>query len=319
MRNAKVGQLTTSFSRKLRLTIPIQELFWSDKPYSPLNSYGIILALARQELPLQPSPSFDALWEICSGCWKFVEHSRPTMRDIVKQLQNLPRTAVPTQLGCQLSINLVEGWEQALDSLVSQGEMEEARQISILIRDMVTRSFGEDHPNTFDAMTKLAELEHLSEDVIRLEIIKRQRRVFEEDHPDIWSAMDKLADCYSQDMEFAKEEEIRQETLELHRRFFGENRRETWSAMDKLADYYFRHGEIAKEGAIRQEILEWRRRSFGEDHPDTWSAMHKLADCYSRDREVAKEGAIRLEILKRRRRSFGEDHPDTWSAMNKLA
>src|ERR1700761_3670313 len=205
MRNAKVGQLTTSFSRKLRLTIPIQELFWSDKPYSPLNSYGIIIALARQELPSQPSPNFDALWEICSGCWKFVESSRPSMRDVVRQLQTIPPTKVPTQLGCQLSADLVDGWKQTLDLLVSQGQMEEARQIPILLRDMMMRSFGKDHYATFDAMTKLAELRPPNESIIRLEILERQRRVLGEGHSDTLNAMHSLADCYLRGRKFAKE------------------------------------------------------------------------------------------------------------------
>ncbi|KAJ7153855.1 hypothetical protein C8R43DRAFT_442506 [Mycena crocata] len=184
--------------------------------------------------------------------------------------------------------------------------------------------FGNEHPDTLDAMawlastyqglgqfTEAAELEVL--------VLEKQRKILGDDHLATLAAMGNLASTYHSLGQFMEAQELDVVVLEKRRKILGDDHPDTLMAMGNLASTYYRLGRSTEAAALEVVVLEKRRKILGDDHPHTLTAMAGLASTYHKLGKLKEAMELEVLVLEKRTKILGDDHPDTLMAMGNLA
>ncbi|PVF95584.1 TPR-like protein [Serendipita vermifera] len=146
-----------------------------------------------------------------------------------------------------------------------------------------------------------------------------QTRELGEDHPDTLNTMSNLANSYAKVGNQREMMELHERVLRSRRSLLGEEHRSTVTSMAHLAVAYHQAGKTQQAVELEEKALPLAIASFGEEHPAVLTSMSNLAAMYSelgRDKEAVQ---LNEKIWGIRKRVLGEHHPSTLTSMNNLA
>ncbi|KAJ7804918.1 hypothetical protein B0H14DRAFT_3773254 [Mycena olivaceomarginata] len=175
------------------------------------------------------------------------------------------------------------------------------------------RDFGDNHPETLDAMEKLAWLHHElgeygSARDLRVTVLEKYQILRGGDHPSTLQALGCLGRAHIALGRYKEAQEVMKLALEKQRKVLGENHPETARTLGSLAIAYQFLGQLNKA----QEL------AVGEDHPGSMYSMYILADIY---RELGQftEAEDQYHIIVEKSISIhGGNHPNTLGVMGGL-
>jgi serine/threonine protein kinase/tetratricopeptide (TPR) repeat protein len=190
--------------------------------------------------------------------------------------------------------------------------------------EICRRVYGDDHPNTLNALNGLAELydaqgRYAEAEPLFIESLETRKRVLGDEAPSTIGSMHSLAVAYAKQGRLAEAESLCVEVVETRRRVLGDEHPDTIGSLGLLAILHVRQGRYAEAESLFVEVLESDRRVLGEEHPKTLGAMANLALLYARQKRFAEAEALYLESLEIRRRVLGDEHPDTLVSLADLA
>jgi tetratricopeptide (TPR) repeat protein len=183
---------------------------------------------------------------------------------------------------------------------------------------------GEEHGETLDSMSNLAELYRLQgqlakAEALNVKVLELSRRVLGEMHVDTLTSMNNLAAVYTSQGEYTKAAPLFAKTLEIMRRDLGEEYPDTLTSISNQAELYRLQGQLAKAEPLLVKALEDTRRLLGQEHPDTLISMNNLGALYKGQRRFAQAEPLFVQALEVRRRVLGEEAPLTLASLNNLA
>jgi non-specific serine/threonine protein kinase/serine/threonine-protein kinase len=204
------------------------------------------------------------------------------------------------------------------------GLYEEAEQQAERAAVLRKRELGEEHPDTFESVLRLASAyvqqgKYSQAEPILAEALDLSRRALSEDHPTTLTTISSLAALRRAQNRYAEAEPLFIEALEGRRRLFGEEHRQTLDVMTSLAHLYYAQGKYAEAEALLVPTLEIRRRILGEEHPDTLSALNNLGVMSHIQNKYGDARRYYGRALEIRRRVSGDDHPSTLLLVTNLA
>jgi serine/threonine protein kinase len=204
------------------------------------------------------------------------------------------------------------------------GQYEPAQRHLLRARDLFTRWYGPEAPETLRSMSELADVlgksGHLEESLLRYEeVLQLQQRVLGEDHPETLKTMLGLAFLLRPLGKIAEAGQLFEKVLSRMQLVLGESHPDTLSAMHGRGLALIDQGRWEEAQRLYEELVPRRRRVLGENHPDTLSSMHALAIVLAYRNEREEAARVLRELLTRDRLVLGEDHHDTLQTMDNLA
>lgn len=214
-------------------------------------------------------------------------------------------------------------WDNSILERI-KGNFLESTKMAEEALEIYTATVGEDHLDTIDAMSNLADTLSYTTELDRLfgidtKVFEKRKALLGEDHPETVRAMNKLAVSYELVDKRKQAHELKQQVYEKSRKVFGEDSLETIKAKNNLAISLQKLNETEKAYQLRSEVLKDRTEILGEDHPDTLRAMNNLANTLDAMCETQKSYELKKKVLEKRLAIFGPYHRETISAKNNLA
>ncbi|KAJ7078767.1 hypothetical protein C8R43DRAFT_351423 [Mycena crocata] len=184
--------------------------------------------------------------------------------------------------------------------------------------------FGNEHPDTLDAMAWLAstyfQLGQFTEAAeLEVVVLEKRKKILGDDNPDTLTAMGNLASTYTGLGQFTEAQELDVGVLEKQRKILGDDHPDTLITMGNLASTYHKLGQFTEAEELKVVLLEKQRRILGDDHPDTLITMGNLASTYHKLGQFREAEELKVVVLEKQRRILGDDHIDTLLAMGNLA
>ena len=208
--------------------------------------------------------------------------------------------------------------------LREQGYDKEAEQFQIQVLDERSRTLGEEHPDTINAINdlactywnlgKYADAEKLQIKVLDL----RNRYLGDEDLDTIW-AVGNLAVTYQSLGKYVEAEKLSIDVSNRRDKLLGEEHPDTITAMNSLASAHEDLGKYAVAEKLQTKVLDLRNKLFEKEDPDTISAMSNLAHIYQKLAKYADAERLQIKVLDLRNKLLGEEHPDTIQTIGNLA
>jgi hypothetical protein len=151
------------------------------------------------------------------------------------------------------------------------------------------------------------------------EVLAARVRLQGNDHPDTLNTKSNLAEMLRALRDLAGARRLQEEVLAARVRLQGEEHPDTLISKNNLAGTLWSRGDLGGARRLQEEVLAARVRLQGEDHPDTLTSKSNLALTLRAQGDL--EGARRLEeeVLAASVRLLGEEHPDTLTSKNNLA
>ncbi|KAJ6511119.1 hypothetical protein C8R45DRAFT_1068901 [Mycena sanguinolenta] len=204
------------------------------------------------------------------------------------------------------------------------GQYTKAEELEACEVERCRKCYGDDDPNTLQAMHSLAitydDLGQFEEaKKLKIEVLEKRQKLLADNHPDTLQTMHNLADTYDNLGQFEKAKKLTMEVLEKRQKLLGDDHLQTLNTMHSLAVTYDNLGRFEEAKKLEIEVLEKRRKLLGDDHPDTLRTMHNLAVSYDNLGQFEEAKKLKIEVLEKRQKLLGEDHLDTLQTMHNLA
>lgn len=201
---------------------------------------------------------------------------------------------------------------------------EDALTLYRIVLDDYSDKFGDDHPNTIQAMRNyaitLSDLEQYDLAIPMLaKALEKSRITVGENHPDTIGIMNNLASAISSNDLVEDAIPIQRDVISKYKTILGENHRDTITAINSLAKLFFSLKNYEKALQLGKQVLEKRNLLLGENHPDTVNSLHDIANFYSASGYKDKALDCFEKALEKKKNLLGENHPDTIYAINDLA
>ena len=204
------------------------------------------------------------------------------------------------------------------------GDWIKARDLQEEAMKIETRTLGQEHPETLDAMSALAwSYWNLSS---RKKALELQRAVVEtsamalgENHPKTLKAMSNLALTYWLCGNRIEAEPLAEKAVNGLKDSLGHGHPDTLSAMETLGRVYMHRGRPRDAKPLLIEAYETRKKVFGPDSPDTLSAMAELGMTYHALGNLTEAELILEAVVAKRKRVLGQQHAYTLWAINDLS
>ena len=204
------------------------------------------------------------------------------------------------------------------------GDWIKARDLQEEAMKIKSKTLGQEHPETLDAMAALAwSYWNLSS---RKKALELQRAVVEtsamalgESHPKTLKAMSNLALTYWLCGNRIDAEPLAEKAVDGLKDSLGQGHPDTLSAMETLGRVYMHRGRPHDAKLLLIEAFEARKKMFGPDYPDTLSAMAELGMTYHALGNLTEAELILEAVVAKRKRVLGQQHAYTLWAINDLS
>lgn len=204
------------------------------------------------------------------------------------------------------------------------GDWTKARDLQEEVMNIKTKSLGQKHPETLDAMTALAwSYWNLSS---RKKALELQRAVVETsavalgaNHAKTFKAMSSLALTYWLCGNRIEAESLAEKAVKGLKDTLGQGHPDTLTAIETLGRVYMHRGRPHDAKPLLIESYEARKKMFGSDYPDTLSAMAELGMTYHALGNLTEAEHILEAVVAKRKRVLGQQHAYTLWAINDLS
>ncbi|KAF7333616.1 FabD/lysophospholipase-like protein [Mycena sanguinolenta] len=199
-----------------------------------------------------------------------------------------------------------------------------AQKLEVAEVERCKKCFGDDHPNTLQAMHNLALTYDKSGQFKQAEqlcvvALEKRKKLLGDDHLDTLHTMHNLAITYDNLSQFAEAEKLKVVVLEKRKKLFGDDNLDTLGTMHNLAVTYYNLGQSKEAQKLFTVVLEKRKKLLGDDHLDTLKTMHSLAITYDNLGQSEEAEQLYVVVLEKQRKFLDDDHLDTLLAMYNLA
>ncbi|KAF8999378.1 hypothetical protein BDQ17DRAFT_751739 [Cyathus striatus] len=204
----------------------------------------------------------------------------------------------------------------------NQGEKTNGQLLGNKVFDMRKQILGNEHPDTFQSMDRLAYTyndlgKYKDAEQLEIEVLNMRKQILGNQHPDTLSSMANLAAIYSNFGKYKDAEKLKIEVLNKRKQILGNEHPDTLKSMADLAATYSNLGKHQDAEKLEIEVLDLRKQILGNEHPDTLWSMADLADTYSNLGKHKDAEKLEIEVLDLRKQILGNEHPDTlWSMAN---
>ncbi|MGD2108118.1 MAG: serine/threonine-protein kinase [Phycisphaerae bacterium] len=138
---------------------------------------------------------------------------------------------------------------------------------------------------------------------------------FGEEDPDTLDAMNTLAKILRYLGRYEEAEPLSASTLDARRRILGDEHVDTLESMNDYAVLLRNSDDVEAAVALHREALAIKRRVLGPDDPRTAMSMTNLAAALTQQHMLPEAEALAREALDNYRRIYGETHQDTVHAI----
>lgn len=186
------------------------------------------------------------------------------------------------------------------------------------------RIYGDEHPETLEAMNNLGYLLcdrgklRESETLLRAAVAGFEQALGP-NHEQRQTALNNLSVTLTDLGDIEGAASISREVLDARLATLGEDHSLTLLSLNNLGVVYMRLGRLEEAEAMIRRALSGRRRVLGEKHPRTIITLDNLALILEDRGKLDEAEAIYRESMALFRQIRGEEHPDTLIAMYSLA
>lgn len=135
------------------------------------------------------------------------------------------------------------------------------------------------------------------------------RLAFGEEHPETLDALARIGNHCTALTQYQKSEEIMDKVLATQRGVLGEKDMRTISTMLSFAHIYYARGKFDQSNIMGLKALALRREALGDRHPDTLAAMRTLGGSYVYQRRYAEGEKVLTKAMDLQREVLGWKHP----------
>ncbi len=183
---------------------------------------------------------------------------------------------------------------------------------------------GADHPDTLDAMHKLASAYIVAYDLARAvplleETVARQKEILGPGHPGTLASINSLAVAYTAAGNLAQTVALLEETLATCQEKLGPDHLTTLHVMFNLGSVYVITEQFAKSVSLLEETVARLKGKYGPDHPDTLLVTSNLGTAYCKAGQFTQAVSLLEANMARLKEILGPDHPNTLLSMGALA
>ncbi|KAJ6471667.1 hypothetical protein DFH09DRAFT_1220144, partial [Mycena vulgaris] len=203
------------------------------------------------------------------------------------------------------------------------GKTEKANQLALSLVVDRRELFGNDHPDTLEAICLLARTynelgQFTNAEELQAGVLEKQKTILSDKHPDTIQSMVSLAGIYLNSGKLQDAEGLLIGVLDMQREMLGDNHPETLRVMQALGQAYQRLGEFQKAEELQVAELEKWTTILGHHHPETLFAMGNLASTYARLGKLRTAEELQVVVCDELGKMFGDHHPETLRAMANL-
>ncbi|MEE2681537.1 MAG: tetratricopeptide repeat protein, partial [Planctomycetota bacterium] len=207
---------------------------------------------------------------------------------------------------------------------MSQGRIEESRDLYAAALDGRREVLGEEHPDT------IATLQNLGNSMLLLGDLEGARSTLQqaydsslrlngELYPNTITILGNLGGVHSRLGELEVAEELLTQALRLTRRLYGEDTSETMEVLRNLAGIAMRNGDPASASEYLTSSLAACRKYLGDRHPDTLRVMYELGTAYLNLNQPAEADPLLNAAYNGQREIRGAGHPETFESLFQLS
>lgn len=183
---------------------------------------------------------------------------------------------------------------------------------------------GSSHPDTQEALTKLAHIHSARGELDEAESIYRNAvEVLEAElgprHEQTINAHHNLASVL-QDQGRLEEADVQaREAYERAQRYLGDDHELTVAGINLLGRVHRAQGNLDEAERYYRLAVERRTQTRGETHPLTLVSLNNLSHVLHVKRNLPEAGRLLEKVLAGKRSALGDEHPSTLISMNNLA
>jgi serine/threonine protein kinase/tetratricopeptide (TPR) repeat protein len=275
----------------------------ADKSLLPRQADQLLAAFDRMQLWSQPSE----VARQTLGAYVLA----PAEREVAARFRAHPDSEA------SLRLSIGEAYSSLGLYADSRGQFEQ----SVALR---RRVYGNDAPQTLDAMLHLAQAQKESSDLkgaiaSASSVYEVRRRTLGQDDPDTLRAATVLGTCYYEVSDVAAALAILQPLVPRVRRILGPEDPDTLVAMLQLGNTLSLKGDLVGAGRLFRQVYEARVRVLGPDAFATLGALQMVGNNEANLEHFAEARPLLEKLLEARRRTLGDDHPYTLEAISDLA
>ncbi len=183
---------------------------------------------------------------------------------------------------------------------------------------------GDEHPDTLDALHKLAYTYNICGDYrksieLNENVYNLMCRVLGEEHPDTLSALNNMATGYIFLGKYEKALTLEKKVYKIIRRISGEKSSDALKILGNLGYIYTKLNKHNKALEIQKNAYELSCRIHGENDGETLIYLHNLGLAYGNLNEHEKALELKQKAYDMNCEISGAEHPKTLAAMNNLA
>ena len=203
------------------------------------------------------------------------------------------------------------------------GSWNEEENILIVEVDERKAMLGSDHPDTLNAMRKLAFTYYNQQrcdeaEKLQVQVMKARKEQLGSDDPLTLAIIGDLALTYQDQGRLDEAEKLQVELMEAVKVQKGSDHQDTLSSMSNLASTYLDQGRWDEAEKLQIEVVKARKVKLGPDHPDTLTIMSQLASTYGSWGRWDEAANLQVEVINARKVKMGSDHQETLVTMNNL-
>lgn len=185
------------------------------------------------------------------------------------------------------------------------------------------REFGEDHPETLEAMngvaTALGSLNQYDEaEPLFRSCLESARRILGPEHPQTLDYLSNLASLLRDRGRMDEAETLLKEALEISNRVLGPEHPDTLVTRKVLAGLWQDQGRFDLAEPVLRDVLDIQRRVEGPRAPNTIGTMQNLAMVLKALSRLDEAAPLYEELVTASSEVFGKDHSETLRVMNSL-
>ncbi|HEY5028023.1 MAG TPA: tetratricopeptide repeat protein [Candidatus Angelobacter sp.] len=146
-----------------------------------------------------------------------------------------------------------------------------------------------------------------------------REKTYGREHPDTAESLSKLAWLYSNQGKYAKSESLEKRALEIREKVLGPEHSETATCLHNLALLYYNQGRYGEAEPLFQRALGIKEKALGPDHPEVSTNLHNLALLYQSQRRLKEAEPLLQRALEITERVLGPEHPHTSASLHNVA
>ena len=261
--------------------------------------------------------------KIVSGSFKSTNPNEGANADMTAKevLINAQKSMETSELDDLGKIELLETLSTSFRGL---GEKDLLLKTSQQQLDITKKNFGENDPNTANAMNNLGNgYFHNGQNDKALKLFEKSLAIRKEKlgmgNEDTLGVMMNLANALEGLGRLDEALKTREQVLAASREHFGDQSRLTLTAINNLTASYNRKGDIKRANELMKELVEVTKAKFGPDHPMALMALQNLGISYAQQGNFPKAIELLESASKGHSKVLGEDHPETLAGKLQLS